>query len=110
MENNKDLVINKGICDVECSTDKISPKWVLKIKSFIRPFITYSWHVYSIIVTFMYFLKKIPVQDKDVVMEILYIELVIILFWFGERLARNIGIPDWLKKYIEKSKDKGEEK
>ena len=97
--------INNKICEATCSTDKISPKWILRIKSFIRPFITYSWHVYTIIITAMYFLNKISVSEKDVVEKILFIETVIIIFWFGERLARNVGIVDLIKNFNTGKKD-----
>ena len=103
--NNETVEINDKVCEATCSTDKVSPKWVLRIKSFIRPFITYSWHIYTIIITAMYFLNKIPNTDKDVVEKILFIETVIIVFWFGERLARNVGIVDFIKNFNISKKD-----
>jgi len=103
--NNETVEINDKVCEATCSTDKVSPKWVLRIKSFIRPFITYSWHIYTIIITAMYFLHKIPVSEKDIVKEILFIETVIIVFWFGERLARNVGIVDFIKNFNISKKD-----
>jgi len=103
--SNTTVEINNKVCEASCSTDKISPKWVLRIKSFIRPFITYSWHIYTIIITAMYFLNKIPNTDKDVVEKILFIEIVIIVFWFGERLARNVGIVDFIKNFNISKKD-----
>jgi len=103
--NDETVEINNKICDTTCSTDKISPKWLLRIKSSIRPFMTYSWHIYTIIVTAMYFLNKIPVSEKDIVKEILFIETIIIVFWFGERLARNVGIVDLIKNLNTSKKD-----
>ena len=88
---------NNEACDLGCSTDKISPKWVLKIKSSIRPFITYSWHIFTMCVVTFYLLGKVKSYDKDIVLEVLYIEAIIIVFWFGERIARNIGIADLLR-------------
>jgi len=97
METN--IEVNDKVCEATCSTDKISPKWVLRIKSFIRPFITYSWHIFTIVILTMYILNKIPVSDKDVVKDVLTIETVIIIFWFGERLARNVGVVDFIKSF-----------
>jgi len=85
------------VCSLGCNTDKISPKWVLKVKSSIRPFITYSWHIFTMCVVTFYLLGKVKSYDKDIVLEVLYIEAIIIVFWFGERIARNIGIADLLK-------------
>jgi len=85
------------VCEATCSTDKNSPKWVLRLKSFIRPFMTYSWHLLTLYAVVWYLLGKIPVTDKDIVLQVLTVETVIIIFWFGERLARNIGIVDLLK-------------
>jgi len=82
----------------ENSTDKYSSKFTLRIKAAIRPIITYSWHFFTIVVLSAYFLNKINNIDKDVIMKVLEIELIIILFWFGERLVRNTGITDWLTK------------
>ena len=100
----------ENVCNVDCSTDSISPKWVLKLKSTIRPFITYSWHILSIWAVVMYFIGKIHLVDKDIVEHVLYIETVIIIFWFGERLARNIGVTDFLKNFNNSKGDKNEQK
>ena len=89
----------ENTCNAECTTDKISPKWVLKIKSTIRPFITYSWHILSLWTVVMYLIGKINIADKDVVQQVLFVETVIIVFWFGERVARNIGVVDFLKNF-----------
>ena len=87
------------------STDNISITLMLRIKAAIRPFITYSWHIFTICVLTAYFLHKIDNIDKDIIMRILDIEVIIIIFWFGERLARNIGITDWLLNYLKYRKE-----
>lgn len=101
---NEEIKLNK-VCDAECSTDNISPKWILRVKSSIRPIVTYSWHIFTIVLVSAYLLGKIGNTDKDVVMEVLYIELFIIVFWFGERTARNIGIVDLFKSLSKKGEN-----
>ena len=95
----EETVKKDDTCNGEYSTDKTSPKWVLKLKSTIRPFITYSWHALSLWTVVMYFIGKINVGDKDIVQHVLFIETVIIVFWFGERVARNAGVADFLKNF-----------
>ena len=74
-------------------TDKLSPKWLLRVKASIRPFITY-------IITVLYFyvvinFKKYGTHIVDIVYSINYI---ILLYWYSERILRNVGITDLLTK------------
>jgi len=89
-------------CDLVCTTDKVTPKWIMILKSFTRVFITYSWHPFTMVVVFMYLTGRLDHNDENVVMKILTIEMVLILFWFGERLIRNTGITDVLTKFSKK--------
>lgn len=76
------------------NTDSYSPKWVLRIKSTVRPFLTY-------IFTFLYVyivIKHDAVYDKYV-SGLNTIMVTIIIFWFGERLLRNVGVVDFLKSF-----------
>ena len=81
------------------STDATSNKRINDIKSSIRPVLTYLF-------TFLY----IYVFIKRSGMETVYINglndimIVIIIFWFGERLMRNTGITDFLLNYNKKVK------
>jgi len=102
-EKKQQTETNNGItCDLICTTDKITPKWIMVLKSFTRVFITYTWHPFVIIITFMYLIGKLHTMDQEVIMKILTIETVLILFWFGERLIRNTGITDMLTKFSKK--------
>jgi len=81
------------------STDTTSNKYISGIKSSIRPVLTYLF-------TFLYIYVFIKRSD----METVYINglndimIVIIIFWFGERLMRNTGITDFLLNYNKKVK------
>jgi len=81
------------------STDATSNKRINDIKSSIRPVLTYLF-------TFLYIYVFIKRSD----METVYINglndimIVIIIFWFGERLMRNTGITDFLLNYNKKVK------
>jgi len=89
-------------CDLVCTTDKVTPKWIMVLKSFTRVFVTYSWHPFTMVVIFMYLMGKLKNADEAVVMKVLTIEMILILFWFGERLLRNTGVTDLLTKFNKK--------
>jgi len=83
----------------EQSTDATSNGYINSIKSSIRPVLTYLF-------TFLYIYVFIKRSD----MEAVYINglndimIIIIIFWFGERLMRNTGITDFLLNYNKKVK------
>jgi len=74
-------------------TDKFSPTWVKRIKSSIRPFITY-------LITALYFYIVICYKKYDVkIVNIVYsLNYVILLYWYSEKILRNVGITDILTK------------
>jgi hypothetical protein len=85
-------------CDVICSSDKISPKWVLVLKSLVRVFVTYTTHI-VFLYTILNYLKNPDKYDISILRELGTLEIVIIFFWFGERLIRNTGFTDFIKNY-----------
>jgi len=82
---------------MELNTDNYSPNWVLKLKSSIRPVLTY---VFTILYVYTFFKHDdLPDIYIDKLSDIM---IVIIVFWFGERLLRNTGVTDFLLNYVKK--------
>lgn len=82
-------------------TDITSPKWLLSFKATIRPFLTY---LFSGLYAFA-FIADIKGDRLD---SITKITIVIIFFWFGDRMLKNVGADKLLqmlfkRKYNEKS-------
>ena len=79
------------------NTDANSPKWVLSLKSTIRPILTYAFTILYIYI----FIERTEMPE-------IYIDgmnklmLLIVAFWFGERLLRNTGITEFLIAYGKK--------
>ena len=73
------------------NTDKYSPKWVLWLKSTIRPSLTYIFTALYIYV----FIHRSHI-DPVYINGLNTIMITIIIFWYGERLLRNIGVADYL--------------
>jgi hypothetical protein len=71
-----------------------SPKWLLTLKATIRPFLTY---IFTILYVYV-FLKKDEIEAVYI-SGLNSIMLLIIAFWFGERLLRNTGITEFLLQY-----------
>ena len=87
------------------NTDTTSPEWVLNLKASIRPVLTY---VFTLLYVYIFF-KKDDMPDLYI-SGINNIMIVIIIFWFGERLIRNTGITDFLLNYGKSSAPKDEAK
>ena len=80
--------------DITTLTDSYSPNWVLKLKSTIRPILTYVFTALYLYV----FIKRDHI-DAVYISGLNTIMVTIIIFWFGERLIRNSGLTDFLKNY-----------
>ena len=82
------------------NTDTNSPKWLLTLKSTIRPFLTY---IFTFLYLYVFFKEKniepVFISGLNTIM------LLIIAFWFGERLLRNTGITEFLIQYNKSIKD-----
>ena len=76
------------------NTDENSPNWVLKLKTTIRPILTYTFTILYVYI----FIERtdMPTIYIDGMNKIM---LLIIAFWFGERLLRNSGITEYLKSF-----------
>jgi len=76
------------------NTDSFSPDWVMKLKSTIRPILTYT---FTILYVYIFIertnMPEIYIDGMNKIM------LLIIAFWFGERLLRNTGITEYLKSF-----------
>ncbi len=78
-------------------TDKHDPKWINRVKLSVRPLLTYAY-----IFLFIYVIWKHKDYNITVIKDLGNIVLLIILFWFGERWIRNVGLSNVIKNYLSK--------
>jgi len=79
-------------------TDTTSPKWVLDLKSTVRPFLTY---LFTLLYTYA-FITKVDMERFGSLTNIM---ILIIVFWFGDRVLKNLGGADVLKALLTKRKE-----
>ena len=65
-------------------TDKTSPKWILTVKSTVRPFLTY---IFSLLYVYTFIFDP---SNKNF-NSLSGITITIIAFWFADRILKNVG-------------------
>ena len=73
------------------NTETYEPKWLLVLKGLIRPITTFLF-----VNLYIYVILKHNEFNKDVIDNLTNIVWLVLLFWYGERAVRNMGIIEFL--------------
>jgi len=84
------------------TTEVHQPRWLIVLKGMIRPFLTIMFSI-----LYVYIFIHNENYDGIWISSLNSVILLILGFWFGERVLRNIGITNLLSNFANyKKKDK----